>query len=231
MEQDNLHRRLMATARSLKKQNQRLKAAQDTLNRRWNKVLDTEEKYGNDRHTKSYPKLKLLAEFDNEAIEPILPKNNTTDQPDRPPRGHDRAATDAAHKPAHDLRELLDKKSGIARSIYGSRKHAPTQDQSYRNDHIDRIPARNQHRTQQPSTACHDTSKYRGAAHPLCFTNEVLHHEFPKGFKPVNIEAYDGTTDPGVWIEDFIISTWLAEMISTPLNIYASNKRDHLGTG
>ena len=60
MERDNVHRRLMATVRSLKKQKQRLKAAQETLNRRWNKVLDTEEKYGDDRHTKSYPKRKLL---------------------------------------------------------------------------------------------------------------------------------------------------------------------------
>ena len=43
LEQENLHRRLLATVRSLKKQKQRLKAAQDTLNRRWNKVLNTEE--------------------------------------------------------------------------------------------------------------------------------------------------------------------------------------------
>ena len=41
LEQENLQRRLLATARSLKKHKQRLKAAQDTLNRRWNKVLDT----------------------------------------------------------------------------------------------------------------------------------------------------------------------------------------------
>ena len=57
-------------------------AAQDTLNHRWNKVLDTEEKYGGNRHTKSYPKRKLLPEFDDEAIEPIQPKNKTVDQPD-----------------------------------------------------------------------------------------------------------------------------------------------------
>ena len=81
-EQYNLHRRLIATARSLKKQKQRLKAAQDMLNYRWNKVLDIEEKYGDDRHTKSYPKRKLLPKFDDEAIEPILPKNKTADQPD-----------------------------------------------------------------------------------------------------------------------------------------------------
>ena len=108
-------------------------------------MLDTEEKYGGDRHTKSYPKRKLLPEFDDEAIEPIQPK--TTDQLDRPPCGRDKTANDAAHKSAHNLRELVDKKSGMSRSIYGSKKHAPAQDQIYRNDHIDRIPARNQHRT------------------------------------------------------------------------------------
>ena len=41
LEQENLRRRLIATARSLKKQKQRLKATQNTLNIRWNKVLDT----------------------------------------------------------------------------------------------------------------------------------------------------------------------------------------------
>ena len=30
------------------------------------------------------------------------------------------------------------------------------------------------------------------------------------GFKPVNIEAYDGTTDPGVWIEDYILHIHMA---------------------
>ena len=134
----------MATATSLKKQKQRLNAAQDTLNRRWKKVLDTEEKYGNDRQTKSYPKRKLLPEFDNEALDPIPTKNTTADQPDRPPRGRDRAANDATHKSAHDLRELLDKKAGVARSIYGSTKRAPAQDQGRPNDYADRITARNQ---------------------------------------------------------------------------------------
>ena len=61
-------------------QKQSLKAAQDTLNRRWNKVLDAEEKYGGDHHTKSYPKRKMLPEFDDEAVEPTQPK--MTDQPD-----------------------------------------------------------------------------------------------------------------------------------------------------
>ena len=40
LEQEHLHQRLIATARSLKKKKQRLKAAHDTLNDRWNEVLD-----------------------------------------------------------------------------------------------------------------------------------------------------------------------------------------------
>ena len=70
LEQEDLRRRLIATARILKKQKQRLKATQDTLNSRWNKVLDNETKYGGSYHTNSYPKRKLLPEFDDEALEP-----------------------------------------------------------------------------------------------------------------------------------------------------------------
>ena len=58
-EQQNTHKRLVATARSLKKQKQRLRAAQDTLRIRWSEVLSTAAKYGGSRHTKSYPKRKL----------------------------------------------------------------------------------------------------------------------------------------------------------------------------
>ena len=63
-EQQNARQRLIATARSLKKQKQRLKAAEDTLRIRWSKVVNTAAKYGGNRHTKSYPKRKLLPEFD-----------------------------------------------------------------------------------------------------------------------------------------------------------------------
>ena len=73
LEQENLHRRLIATVRSLKK-----------LNRRWSEVLGTEEKYDDDRHAKSYPKRKLLPEFDDEAIEPIHPKNDRSIGPTAP---------------------------------------------------------------------------------------------------------------------------------------------------
>ena len=53
-------------------------------------------------------------------------------------------------------------------------------------------------------------TRYRGAAHPLCFTDEVMEHQFPEGFKPVNIESYHGRTDPAVWIEDFLLHIHMA---------------------
>ena len=43
---------------------------EDTLRMRWSKVLKTADKYGNGHQAKSYPKRKLLPEFDEEAIEP-----------------------------------------------------------------------------------------------------------------------------------------------------------------
>ena len=125
---------------------------------------------------------------------PIQPKSDTANRPDPPPCEHDRPANKVAHKSTHDLHENLRQKSGATRSIYVSRKRAMVH---------------NQHRILQPSEH-YGASQYRGAAHPLCFTDEVLDHEFPEGFKPVNIEAYDGTTDPGVWIEDFILHIHMA---------------------
>src|SRR3954466_9664707 len=55
-----------------------------------------------------------------------------------------------------------------------------------------------------------DIAQYRGAAHPLCFIDEVMDHKIPEGFKPVNIESYDGTTDPVVWIEDYLLHIHMA---------------------
>ena len=148
--------------------------SQETLNRRWNKVLDTEERYGDDRHTKSYRKRKLLPEFDDKAIPP---KINMTRRPDVPLHNRNKAAT----KDTHDLREHLDKKAGAARSIYGSKGHTPARVYGYQNDHTSQIPVRNKHRTQQQPTACHSASRYKGVAHPLCFTEEVMDEEFQIG--------------------------------------------------
>ena len=83
LEQKNLHKRLVATARSLKKQKQKLKTAEDALRIRWSKVLNTADKYCDSRRTKSDPKQKLLPEFDEEVVEPPQSKNKETTQSDR----------------------------------------------------------------------------------------------------------------------------------------------------
>ena len=96
LEQERFKRQLIATARSLKKKQQQLQADQNLLSDRWTNVLAVEE-YGLERPTKSYPKHKLLPQFNDEALEPVLPAHNATD---RPPRGRDKAATYAEHQPA-----------------------------------------------------------------------------------------------------------------------------------
>ena len=37
-----------------------------------------------------------------------------------------------------------------------------------------------------------------------------MEHEFLDGFKPINIESYDGTTNPAVWIEDYLLHIHMA---------------------
>ena len=44
----------------------------------------------------------------------------------------------------------------------------------------------------------------------MCFTDEVMQYQFSEGFKPINIKAYDGMTDPVVWIEDFLLHIHMA---------------------
>ena len=130
-QQERFKRRLIATARSLKKKQQQLQADQDLLNDRWTNVLAAEE-YGLKRPAKSYPKRKLLPQFDDEAPEPIPSSHNAAN---RPPRGRDKTATQAEHQLApprrkgrvktargytYDLRQDLDNREGHTRSIYES---------------------------------------------------------------------------------------------------------------
>ena len=110
VEQERFKCRLMATARSLKKKQQQLQADQDLLTDRWTEVLAAEE-YGLERHTA-----------------------------DRPPRGRDKMAYQPECHPAplrqyttaqgnrQDLQDILENKAGQPRSIYGSRRRAPTHD-------------------------------------------------------------------------------------------------------
>src|SRR4051812_9863659 len=122
MEQKNLQERLVATARSLKKQKQKLKTAEDALKTRWSTVIKTADKYGCSRRTKSYPKRKLLPEFDQEAIEPPKSKNKKATRTDRRPLSHYKTANGAALDTACD--PVKDSHHGPARSIYGPKKQA-----------------------------------------------------------------------------------------------------------
>ena len=109
-----------------------------------------------------------------------------------------------------DLHQDLDSRAGHTRSIYGSRGRVSTRDEGYLFGHDKPSHARAENRQGTPSEVRHSVAQHRGAAHPLCFTNEVMDHEFPEGFKLVNIESYDGTTDPALWIEDFILHIRMA---------------------
>ena len=82
VEKERFKCRLIATTKSLKKKQQQLQADQDLPTNRWTEVLAAEE-YGLERPTKSYPKRRLLPQFE-EALEPTLPAH---DAADRPPRG------------------------------------------------------------------------------------------------------------------------------------------------
>ena len=95
LEQERFKRRLIATARSLKKKQQQLQADQDLLNNRWTEILAVEE-YGLSSPAKNYPKRKLLPQFDEEAPEYIPPSYNAADQP---PCGRDKMKTHAEHHP------------------------------------------------------------------------------------------------------------------------------------
>ena len=77
------------------------------------------------------------------------------------------------------------------------------------------LPNRNdrvqeQQRTQMAKDLPRDISRARGPAHPLCFTERVIQHQFLEGFKRVNIESHDGTTDPVAWIDDFLLHIHIA---------------------
>ena len=70
LEQERFKRRLIATARSLRKKQLQLQASQDLLNDRRTEVLAAEE-YGLSGPAKSNSKHRSLPQFDNKALEPI----------------------------------------------------------------------------------------------------------------------------------------------------------------
>src|SRR3954469_16618713 len=208
-EQERFKRRLLATANNLKKKQQQLRADQDLLADRWTEVLAAEE-YELERPSKNYPKRGPLPRSEEEA-----PTSPAHDMADRPPRGRDREAcrtstqamprrlSTKARENAPDLRDVLEDKARQTRSIYGSRRRPTTRDNDLHSGY--NKSGRAEHNRNSSSELHRDIAQYRGAAHPLCFTDEVMDHKIPEGFKPVNIELYDGTTDPAVWIEDYLL--------------------------
>ena len=104
-----------------------------------------------------------------------------------------------------DLRDKLDNAAGQPRSIYGSRGRATERDNDRHTGYTNNKSGRAEYNQSVAAGLHHDIARHRRTAHPLCFTDEVMDHEFPEGFKPVNIESYDGTIDPAVWIEDFLL--------------------------
>ena len=177
LEQERFKLWLIATSRTLKKKQQQLQADQDLLNDRWTNVLAAEE-YGLEHPTKSYLKRKLLPQFDDKALEPVLPARNAADQP---PRGWDKAATQAEHQPAipryrnrdttargytYDLWHDLENRAGQNRSIYGSGGRAPMRDDGHKaeRDKYNHVWGENRRRT--PSELRHDLARYTGAATP-----------------------------------------------------------------
>ena len=84
---------LIATGKTLKKKQQQLQADQVLVTDRWTEVLAAEE-YRVERPTKRYPRRRLLPQFEDEALEPIL---LAQDAADRPPRDRDKAVYQPEH--------------------------------------------------------------------------------------------------------------------------------------
>ena len=189
VEQEHFKRRLMATASSLKKKQQQLQVDQDLLVDRWTEVLAAKE-HELKRPSKSYPKRRLLPHLEEEAFKLHSPVYNAADRPLRgrareafqpkvqtAPRRH--SVKNTARGNTEDPRDILDSKAKIARSIYGTRARAPTWDDDRRVRYTKSNSSRAEYSRQDSYELRRDIARHRGAAHPLCFTDEVMEHEFP----------------------------------------------------
>ena len=110
VEQERFKHGLMATASSLKKTQQQLRADQDLLADRWTEVLAAEE-YELERPSKSYPKRRLLPQLEEEAPKPTSPAH---DAADRPPHGRDRESSRPSTQTAPRRRSKNTKARGNA---------------------------------------------------------------------------------------------------------------------
>ena len=93
LEQERFKRRLIATARSLRRKQLQLQVSQDLLNDRWTEVLAAEE-YGLSVPDKSHHNSRWLQQYDGKALEPTPPSNKPVG---RPQFGPGKAAAPAEH--------------------------------------------------------------------------------------------------------------------------------------
>src|SRR3954470_14585468 len=146
-----------------------------------NEVLAAEE-YELERPSKSYPKCRPLPRSAEEA-----PTSPAHDMADRPPRGRDREAprpttqamprrrSNKAWENAQNRRDVLEDKARQTRSIYGSHRRPTARDGDLHSGY--NKSGRAEYNRHSSSELRRDIAQYRGAAHPLCFTDEVMDHK------------------------------------------------------
>ena len=81
-----------------------------------------------------------------------------------------------------DLRDVLENKAGQSRSIYRSRGRATTRDDERHAGYTKNKSGRAEYIQPDSFELRSHIARHRGAAHPLCFTDEVMDHEFLEGF-------------------------------------------------
>ena len=84
----------------------------------------------------------------------------------------------------HDLRQDLDNRAGHIKLIYGSRGHSPAREDGHQAWHDKHNLTRAENCIRTSSELRRDVAQYRGAAHPLCFTDEVMDHQIPEVLNP-----------------------------------------------
>ena len=104
----------------------------------------------------------------------------------------------------------MEDKARQTRSIYGLHGRPTSRDDNRHAGYTKYKFVQAEYSRPDSSELHRDVAWHGGAAHPLCFTDDVMDHKFLEGFKPVNIESYDGTTDPAVWIEEFNLHIHMA---------------------
>ena len=115
----------------------------------------------------------------------MRPNGHLVAATERPPALHSSRTPYQGTGICAGLRDMLEDKARQTRSIYGSRGYPTAR---HGNRHAGHIFGRAEHSRQNSLVLRHDIAQYRGAAHPLCFTDEIMDHQIPEGFKPVNIE-------------------------------------------